>query len=309
MKLPIGSGIVLLTATFASAAPTSLQNILKNTDRSGLYQYPTDLTRDIIPVPVHSHNDYWRDVPFYTALAAGCISIEADVWLYDDTLYVGHDQSSLTKKRTLSSLYIEPILEVLKKQNPKSQFVTERTKNGVYDTSPGQTLYLFIDVKTSGREAWPHIVKALKPLRDQGYLTTLKDNTTLTKGPVTVIGTGGTPLELVAPVANRDYFIDGPLADLKDKEEFTSLLSPIASTSFEDTVGDFNADTENPLNSTQLSAIREQIKTAKERGIGVRYWGTPGWPVRLRNELWRVLLKEGVTLLNADDLEATGKFF
>lgn len=39
--------------------------------------------------PFHSHNDYWRDVPFYSGLAAGAISTEADVWLIDGTLYVG----------------------------------------------------------------------------------------------------------------------------------------------------------------------------------------------------------------------------
>lgn len=30
--------------------------------------------------------------PLYTALSAGAISIEADVWLYNGTLHVGHEQ-------------------------------------------------------------------------------------------------------------------------------------------------------------------------------------------------------------------------
>lgn len=38
--------------------------------------------------PLHSHNDYWHDIPFYTALSYGAISIEADVWLVNGTLYV-----------------------------------------------------------------------------------------------------------------------------------------------------------------------------------------------------------------------------
>lgn len=39
---------------------------------------------------IHSHNDYWRDTPVYTALSHGVLSIEADVWLNpkDDVLYV-----------------------------------------------------------------------------------------------------------------------------------------------------------------------------------------------------------------------------
>lgn len=43
-------------------------------------------------------------------------------------MQVGHDRSSLTEERTLESLYINPMLEVLKRQNPESRFVPEPTK-------------------------------------------------------------------------------------------------------------------------------------------------------------------------------------
>ncbi len=94
----------------------------------------------------------------------GCVSIEADVWLYNETLYIGHEISALTPDRTFDSLYIQPILDVLKRQNPSSKFVPSPTKNGVFDTSSGQTLYLFVDVKTDGLKTWPYVVKALEPL-------------------------------------------------------------------------------------------------------------------------------------------------
>ena len=38
--------------------------------------------------------------------------------------------------------------------------------SGVYDTSSGQTLYLFVDLKTDGPTTWPFVLKALQPLRD-----------------------------------------------------------------------------------------------------------------------------------------------
>lgn len=106
----------------------------------------------------------WRDVPFYSALSVGAISIEADVWLYNGTLFVGHEISALTPARTFESLYIKPILDVLKRQNPNSSFVPSPTHNGVYDTIGGQTLYLFVDLKTDGAKTWPVVVKALEPL-------------------------------------------------------------------------------------------------------------------------------------------------
>ncbi|KAK2756448.1 hypothetical protein FQN54_005341 [Arachnomyces sp. PD_36] len=308
------SGVLLsslLGPVTGTPSSLELQNILKNTDRSDAYGYPTDLTRGILPIPVHSHNDYWRDVPFYTGLSVGCISTEADVWLINGTLYVGHDESSLTESRTLGSLYIDPILDVLERQNPTNIFVPEPTKNGVFDTDRSQTLYLFIDLKTGGEETWPAVLEALSPLRDAGYLTTLEGNKTLTTGPVTVIGTGNTPMNLVAPIADRDYFIDGPLADIDspDNSQLSDLISPIASTNFEAVFGSVSGTINGALNDEQLKTLRRQVKLAKERGIGVRYWGAPQWPIRTRNELWKTLVDEGVALLNVDDLEATAQFF
>lgn len=70
----------------------SLQKILANSN-SSLYTYPTQLTQGIIPKGAHSHNDYWRPRPFYSALSQGLISVEADVWSLPndpDTLHVSH---------------------------------------------------------------------------------------------------------------------------------------------------------------------------------------------------------------------------
>lgn len=190
-------------------------------------------------------------------------------------------------------------------------YILNGTSSGVFDTDRSQTLYLFIDLKTAGEETWTSVLDALSPLRDAGYLTTLEGNKTLTSGPVTVIGTGNTPMNLVGPIANRDYFIDGPLADLDSSENshITNLISPIASTNFEAVFGSISGTIDGALNKDQLATLRQQIKTAKERGVGARYWGAPEWPIRKRNELWKTLVEEGVALLNADDLQATAEFF
>lgn len=151
----------------------------------------------------------------------------------------------------------------------------------------------------------------MEPLREKGYLTTLTDGKTLSNGPVTIIGTGETPFDMVSSVQDRDYFFDAPLADLNDPKyaHVTGLISPVASTDFEAAVGKVTADTEPILNDDQLRALRDQIATANKRGIGARYWNTPFFPIRRRNLVWRLLLREGVILLNADDLDAVTKDF
>jgi hypothetical protein len=303
--------VPLLYAHTSSQRPdlsSSLQNILANTDKSKAYTYPTDLTRGVLPVQVHSHNDYWRDVPFYTALSYGCVSIEADVWylpsINKSTLFVGHEMSALTTERTFDSLYIQPILSVLNHENPSTEFIKSKTKNGVFDTNADQTLYLFVDVKTAGETTFPEVIKALQPLRDGGWLTTY-DGNVVTKGAVTVIGTGNTPLDHVQGVNNRDYFYDAPLPLLGSAfANITAEVSPIASTNFEAVFGTINGTT---FNAAQLALLDSQIETAKSKGIAARYWDTPAWPIATRNAVWSTLLSHGTGLLNADNLaEAAG---
>lgn len=285
---------------------TSLQQILDQAHKGPLYTYPTSLTQGIIPKGIHSHNDYWRPVPFYSALSVGAVSTESDVWLYNGTLHVGHEQGALTKERTFESLYINPILSVLARQNPpNSTFLTTKTHNGVFDTSGGQTLYLFVDLKTDGASTWPAVIKALEPLRKAGYLSSV-NGTVFTSGAVTVIGTGNTPLNLVQPIASRDYFWDAPVPTLNSTfSNITSLVSPIASADFAAVFGPVLGTS---LNSTQLGLLRAQVATAHAKGIKLRYWDQPGWPLSTRNGIWRQLTTEGVDLINADDVEAAAGF-
>lgn len=306
LPLLLSTAFAALTAAQSDIPVSkSLQKIL---DKAGtdIYTYPTSLTQGILPKPLHSHNDYWRPVPFYSALSIGVVSVEADVSLVNGTLYVGHEISALTPGRTFDSLYVQPILNVIRGQNPNTTFVTSPTRNGVFDTSSGQTLYLWVDVKTDGATTFPYVIKALKPLRDAGYLTTV-NGSSVVPGPVTVIGTGNTPLNQVQGVSERDYFWDAPLPTLNSTfSNITSDVSPIASTDFAVVFGEVRNQT---FNETQLSTLREQVSTAHGKGIGVRYWDQPGWPVGTRNAVWRTLYDNGVDLLNVDDIVAAANFW
>lgn len=139
----------------------------------------------------------------------------------------------------------------------------------------------------------------------------MKDNKIVTNGAITVIGTGNTPYDMVGPVADRDYFFDANLETLDDPEnqDITSVISPIASGGFTRAIGSVAPEADPILNDKQMSTLRAQIATAKEKGIGARYWDTPYFPIRTRNLVWRTLLHEGVALLNADDLDSVVDYF
>ena len=78
----------------------------------------------------------------------------------------------------------------------------------------GQTLYLWIDVKTDGPTTFPYAVKALQPLRDAGYLTTVTANGTIIPGPVTVIGPSSPsilpPSSILHPITNEPQSSQAP---------------------------------------------------------------------------------------------------
>jgi hypothetical protein len=203
-------------------------------------------------------------------------------------------------------LYIKPILDTLHRQNPVTEFSSERTFNGVFDTSSSQTLYFFIDLKTSGPETWAAVLAALEPLRKAGYLSTY-DGTEFDSKPVTVIGTGNTPIWLVQSAVPRDAFFDAPLSLLgSDFSNITANDSPIASTDFEASFGEVRTES---LNDTQLEILRGQLKAAHDKGIKARYWNQPGFPVGTRNAVWRTLYNEGADFINVDDLEGAAGFW
>ncbi|KAF8591942.1 hypothetical protein K439DRAFT_1656393 [Ramaria rubella] len=274
---------------------------------SPLLQYPTDFTQNIMPRAIHSHNDYWRDVPVLTALSLGVASIEADVWLVGDNLMIGHELAALTPARTFNSLYVQPILNIINNMNPKDSFTTNQTTlNGVFDPASDIPLQLLVDIKTDGVQTLPFVLKELEPLRSAGYLTTFA-NGTLTSRAVTVVGTGNSPLEPIKALEPRDFFFDAPLTELSvpSNTTWSPELSPLASTDYGVAIGWSGI---NPISDGQRANITKFVQDAQSRGIASRFWDTPAWPIFARNNIWKELLQDGAFWLNADDLEAASSF-
>lgn len=279
------------------------------THTEGLAWYPTNFLQDVIPKPIHSHNDYWRKVPLFTALKQGCISVEADVWLMNDQdqdLYVGHDRAALQPERTFQSLYINPLVEILERQNPTTPFYNGNYR-GIFDTAPNQTLTLLVDVKSVSSPTWARVVDQLAPLRERGWLSFFADGT-FHERPITVVGSGATPFEdLVANTTYRDYFFDAPLNKLLDSDQFDSTNSYYASVAMSSSIGRPNPLTGGWLGAEQVARLREQVQRAHSLGLKVRYWDLPSWPVQTRNRVWDMMVREGVDILNVDDVKGASK--
>ncbi|SPJ75097.1 uncharacterized protein FTOL_04828 [Fusarium torulosum] len=250
----------------------------------------------VLPVPCHSHNDYWRPMPFFSAINAGCIGIEADVWAVQNELYVGHDLGGLSTDRTLTSMYIRPLMELLQSQNIDRD--PSLPPRGVYGRKPDQSMVLLVDLKSNPNTSWPLLLKRLEPLRQKGWLSHVHDGKFVSR-PITVVGTGDTEVRLVnEETPSRDLFFDAPLDQLEEGL-YDSLNSYYTSVSFEKSIGKVSSK---GLKLEQLEKLRGQISQAHNRGLKTRYWGMPYWPLQVRNQLRDTLIDEGVDVLNADDL-------
>ncbi|KAF4446588.1 Altered inheritance of mitochondria protein 6 [Fusarium austroafricanum] len=286
------------------------------------------LSPHVEPVMVHSHNDYLRPRPLFSALSVGCASVEADVWLSKngEDLLVGHHWWDLRSEKTLNSLYINPLLQILDSFNslPAAGDLADKRypAAGVFASHPNKTLILFIDVKDDSAKTWPVVLKHLEPLRKKGYLsyhqkpTSTATNQSFWSGPLTVVGTGNIGShrdvnigpDLAKYQQYHDVFLDASLDLLSNPgycERNDSLCRNVeenefytASVSLWKAIG-----TVIPyFSKSQQKMLGHQIGLAKKLGLKSRYWELPGWPVSRRNYVWKTLTQEGVDLLNADDI-------
>lgn len=289
-------------------------------------RYPPEFFESVLPVPCHSHNDYWRQTPLFAALGSGCVSIEADIWRQNADLYVGHTQLGLRKNSTLQNMYLVPLLGILQAMNgleTSREYVED--PYGVYFNDPKQTLTLLIDFKSSAADIWPLLNNQLQSLREGSWLTYWNGENRIER-PITIVVSGAADFDLV--VANqtyRDIFFDAPLDALEDEYDLQSIRTATFDLSHADEVQRFKYNPTNShlasanfhkavgslrwsgLSGDQFERMRKQISNAKERKLIPRYWGTPRWPRSLRDVIWGILVQEEIGLLNVDDLRAVRK--
>ena len=220
-------------------------------------------------VPVHSHNDYWRSRPLHEALEAGCLSIEADVVARGGTLLVGHGPREVNPERTLTSMYLSPLAEIV------------RARQRVYPQDQ-RPLILLVDLKTSWSSSKP-VLKAVL----EAYADILKAPAGHHQGDggVLLAVSGSGSEQKSAPCG-----IDGRISGLGN--QLTFLEKPTISESFRSR---FRWSGLGTLASDQLKELKSLSQRVKNEGRLLRLWAAPDTP-----EAWRTLMDNGVGLINTD---------
>lgn len=223
----------------------------------------------------HSHNDYLQRFPFSSAYAAGFGSMEADVFLFHDSLFVGHVEKDIQLGRTLQVLYLDSIGFYLK----KNKGATYRQKS--------KRLQLLIDIKSEPNSTLAALIAVLE-----------KNPELIHAQNLSIVITGNRP-----PLSTWDDYPDFIYFDGEIGKEYEPALMPkIALLS--GNLADFTSwKGRSPIDSASLERLDHLIGTAHFYGKRVRFWNAPDF-----TDAWSALIKMKVDWINTDHIAELVEF-
>lgn len=231
------------------------------------------------PSKGHSHNDYKQNIPFLKAYHAGMESIEADVFFYQDTLFVAHERHEIKQGETLEALYLQPLKE----------FFEQHNKQAFADSSKG--LQLVIDIKEDYRQTIPAILRVLQPYQHMFDVS-------LNPHAVRVVLSGDMP-----PPEEFDEYPHFLSFDGRPGVDYGNHLDRIAMIS-----QDIKRYTKWNGKGTPVAADKQQLKEVIEAahalGKPFRFWATHDSP-----NTWLELEKLGVDWINTDNPEGLRDYY
>ncbi|GAB4034554.1 hypothetical protein GCM10028774_21290 [Spirosoma jeollabukense] len=240
----------------------------------------------VVPLPFgHAHNDYEQSRPLWDALDNGFASVEADVHLIDDTLYVAHDRPTFKNPAsTLENLYLKPLAERI------------RQNGGQALAGHKGPFYLMIDAKTQADSTYQALDKLLQ--RYHSLLTT--GNRTENKpGIISIVLSGNRPIATIQKAGQRLLSIDGRPDDLGKK--YSPAVMPIISDAYKNQLT-WRGTAKMP--AAEFQKLRQLAEQAHKEGKKLRLWASPEDPV-----VWAKLREAGVDFISTDQLVMVRDFF
>lgn len=228
-----------------------------------------------LPSPVvrgHSHNDYAQSKPLWGALEAGMCSIEADVFLIDGELRVGHERADAAKGGTLGDIYLKPLADLMKVDGKLAKDWPEVT--------------LLVDIKEEGERVYPLLVRQVS-----AHPETFSTDSAIRA--VRVVVSGDRPVDLILKDPTGWLALDGRRDDLG--KGISVRRMPLVSEAWS-WVG-YNKNVElPPENFNKAKGFADSVRS---EGRKSRFWGVPD-----RADFWGLMDKVGVDWLNTDHPDA-----
>jgi alkaline phosphatase len=223
----------------------------------------------------HSHNDYEQKVPFWLAYNAGFGSIEADIFLRQDSLVVAHSTKELALQRTLETWYLDPLLACVRKNG------------GRPFADASAPLQVLIDLKTDSIHTLERLIKVLEKYPE------------LTACPgIRFVITGNRPASSLWPSYPSWIWFDGVLSDDYDK----AALDRVAMLS-----DDFKVfskwDGTGAIPSLEWTRLEAVVRKAHQWKKAVRFWDAPDV-----TNAWNQFMRLQVDFINTDHIAALSAY-
>ena len=232
------------------------------------------------PVLIHSHNDYWRPVPFWTAYSSKLYSYEADIYYVDGQIYVAHDREDIKPENTLEKLYIEPIVSVYKANEGKPW---KDAKHGIQ---------LLVDIKDETDPSMQALSEAF------GRYPEVFDRSVNPYG-VQIAITGNFPEPEDFDKWPKFMGIDGRLDIDYTPEQFERVV--LISESLRDFV---KWNGKGTLIPEQEEKLKEVIDRVHKMGRPIRFWSTPECETT-----YYIFYNLGIDFVNTDQPAVASAFF
>lgn len=220
----------------------------------------------------HSHNDYEQPLPFWTAYNEGFGSVEADIFLRQDSLLVAHDPSGLALHRSLQQYYLDPLAACVKKNN------------GYVYADKKKQLQLLVDIKTASIAT---LNKLIEKLRNYPSLINARS--------LRIVISGNRPDQTTFNSYPSFISFDGVLSQEYTAEEMNriALLS--------DNIANYVHG--KAMTSEERDQIQAAVAKAHALKKPVRFWGTPD-----NMAAWNEAMALQVDYINTDHINALAAY-
>ncbi|MGI8603941.1 MAG: phosphatidylinositol-specific phospholipase C/glycerophosphodiester phosphodiesterase family protein [Verrucomicrobiales bacterium] len=200
----------------------------------------------------HAHNDYLHARPLQDALEHGFWSVEADIWLVEGQLLIGHELGATTRDKTLQRIYLDPLRAFAKTNRPAK-------------TAPPFTL--LVDVKSDAEAAWAVLREVLTNYAD--VLTRFEAERVHTNA-IMVIISGNRAQAAMRAEPVRFAALDGRLPDLESNPPVA--LIPLISDNW---TRHFQWRGNGGFPDDERAKLRQIVERTQKQGRRLRFWAAP----------------------------------
>jgi hypothetical protein len=229
--------------------------------------------------------EFFSEKDIYSTFTQGVVHYEAQIMFIYGEVYVTSQMPDSAKHTmpTFRSAYLMPIYSQYKKNGGK---IREN-----FDDE----MYLFLNIKFDPKKTYLKLWEQLSPYNE---ILTYRMGPQWHEGKLRIVFTGNAPMRVLQQERISFAAVQGTVSDLS--KNYDSKIMPIIGIDFQNDIS-WNGVGKMPFD--EFVKFKEIVRKSHEQGKKVRVYNCPD-----EENIWDVLLKSGVDLINATNATSFSKF-